>query len=346
MSFSTNQHGPQKAIALCVGDPSGIGPEITVKLLNQPEVWKTGPLWIVGSYRALEKAAQQCGLPLPSESDSLHYWDIPGLANTPAECGELAYQGILEAVMLVAHTVVSGIVTGPISKANLWAAGHRYGGHTELLETLSQAFFPEQAASAEMLFLYKQYRTILLTRHIPLREVSHRLTAQSAEQTIRTFAHCLKQGLDIQQPRLAIMGVNPHAEEIGGEEERHILRPAMEAINASGLAQCEGPFAADALMRGVSVEFPTYDGYVATYHDQGLIPVKLLGGLEAVNVTIGLPFLRTSVSHGMASDIVGQNKADARSLVASIEAFQQLAFKPKRPTTTPKAEPETQQPTR
>jgi 4-hydroxythreonine-4-phosphate dehydrogenase len=173
-----------------------------------------------------------------------------------------------------------------------------------------------------MLFVYQAFRMLLLTRHVPLRQVSQTLTVSAAVRSLDNLVRFLRNHQGIETPRIAMMGVNPHAGEIGGEEEREILLPAMAQIEERHQLTLPPPFPADALFRGFNLNQLPFDAYVAAYHDQGLIPFKLVAGFQAVNVTIGLPFIRTSVSHGTAPDIVGQGIADPSSLHEAV----QLAF--------------------
>ena len=159
-----------------------------------------------------------------------------------------------------------------------------------------------------MLFVYDRFRMLLLTRHVPLSRVAETLTQADVETAFQTLQTFLIMQMGITHPRIAVMGVNPHAGEIGGREEAEILIPVMTRLNVLGLAQFEGPFPADALFRGFDLATQPYDAYVAAYHDQGLIPFKLIAGYQAVNVTLGLPFIRTFCKswHGL---LILQDKA-------------------------------------
>jgi 4-hydroxythreonine-4-phosphate dehydrogenase len=300
-------------LALTIGDPTGIGPEITAKTLQQLTRFPDTKFVVLGAISALRQTAQQLGLTLP-EADQVTYHQIDAIS-----VGALAYQSLAQAVAMIAGDQADALVTGPIAKSNLAAAGLPYPGHTEILEELAQKFYPGSAAKSEMLFLYRQFRLLLLTRHLPLRDVPAALAQQGAvARPLKTLIQFLRQQ-GISEPKIALLGVNPHAGEIGGEEEDKLFKPVIKAVNAIGASQLAGPFAADGFFRGFSADAPGYDAVVAAYHDQGLIPFKLLAGYDAVNVTIGLPFLRTSVSHGTADSIVGQDKAMADSLLAAIQ---------------------------
>ncbi len=351
-----------KLLALTIGDPTGIGPEITVKALQRLNEFPDLSLTVIGSAAALEKAARDLELPLPQDglvppplrgklgegegnSPNLALDGAPPPLTLPSRGGEshrssenvvsriryhpieadlpgaVAYHAIDQAVRMIAEGKAEALVTGPISKRNLAAAGYAYPGHTEILETLARKYFNAPNAAAEMLFVHKKFRLLLLTRHVALKDVPAALAAPGAiARPLKTLIGFLRNRLKISEPRIALLGVNPHAGEIGGEEENNLYAPVMKAVNAIGNTRLEGPFPADAFFRGFDARNNDYDAVVAAYHDQGLIPFKILAGFEAVNVTIGLPFLRTSVGHGTADDIVGKGLADESSLIAALRA--------------------------
>lgn len=308
---------------LTVGDATGIGPELALEWLQNETPWRAGGL-IIAPKLAIEKACLTLGLSTLSletltEQKNLR-WLWQDDSTLPA--GQLAYNALETAVSLIAKAQASALVTGPISKANLWAAGLPYNGHTEILQMLANRHWPQadpcQSWQADMLFLYKRLRVMLLTRHVPLAQVSRLLEGASVERTARQMLSFLAAYEGLTQPKLAFLGVNPHAGEVGGLEEANLLQPLAERLLAEG-AVSEAPIlAADAAFRGLKAEHPPYDAYLAAYHDQGLIPVKALGGWQALNITVGLPFLRVSVSHGMAQDLVGTGKASCESLTAAI----------------------------
>jgi 4-hydroxythreonine-4-phosphate dehydrogenase len=300
---------------LTPGDPSGIGPEITVKVLARIDEFAPTRFVIVGSVKALEETAKQLKLSLP-RNDGVRYEAIED-----AKPGAVAYRSLEAAAKLIAAKEGDALVTGPISKRNLKTAGFDYPGHTEILETLARENFNVPNVRAEMLFVYKKFRLLLLTRHIALKDVPEAIAKPGAVAgPLKILIAFLRQRLNVPEPRIALLGVNPHAGEIGGEEESKIFAPVINAVNGIGNTQLLGPFAADGFFRDFDAENPGYDAVAAAYHDQGLIPFKLLAGYDAVNVTIGLPFLRTSVSHGTAEDIAGQGRARENSLVAAIRA--------------------------
>lgn len=300
-------------LALTIGDPTGIGPEITAKALARRAEFGDTQFTVIGSISALKESATQLGIPLP-EDDSVTYTDI-----TADKPGAVAHLAIEEAARLLAPKVVDALVTGPISKKNLAEAGYEAHGHTEILEKLARDLFKAPDARAEMLFVYKKLRLLLLTRHIALREVPEALAKQGAvAKPLKTLISFLRNRMKIDEIRIAMLSLNPHAGEVGGDEEKKYILPVIYAVNAIGGTHLGGPFAADAFFRDLKVDSPNYDAIVAPYHDQGLIPFKMLAGYGAVNVTIGLPFIRTSVSHGTAEDIVGKGIAREDSLIAAI----------------------------
>jgi 4-hydroxy-L-threonine phosphate dehydrogenase PdxA len=301
-----------------IGDPLGIGPELTAKWLQHPP--HNVVVHVFGDWAMVQTTAQALGLPLPSPSDTLHVYDTGTVLNNQSMSGRIAYDAIVQAVKWLANYCeqLAVLVTGPINKQRLWEAGVTYSGHTELLESLANQYWPPQKHyQADMWFEYQQFRMMLLSRHVPLHLVSSVLTVEGVYKALQAVVTHLQRYHGLAYPKVAVLGVNPHASEIDGTEERTILQPAITAINKAYGLSIAPPLPADAVFRGFNVIQPAYDAYVASYHDQGLIPMKLLGGLQAVNVTIGLPFIRTSVSHGTADDIVGLGVADLGSLQAA-----------------------------
>jgi 4-hydroxythreonine-4-phosphate dehydrogenase len=309
-------------LCLTVGDPTGIGPEITVKLLCSHAWPERVKLNIIGHIDSLHEVALSLGLLLPEADEELCYTNIVG--NPVQDAGNIAYQSIVEAVSQIHQGSAHGLVTGPISKANLQASGVAFSGHTEILEHLAWTQFQTQS-QADMLFVYQGFRLLLLTRHIPLSQVGGALKLNTVTQSLLNGVDFLKTHEGITSPRIAMLGVNPHAGEVGGDEELTVLKPAMAAIKTSQNVMFEGPFAADGFFRGFRMDEMTVDAIVSPYHDQGLIPFKMLAGLRAVNVTIGLPFIRTSVSHGTATDIAGRGIASEMSLICAVQQAAQYA---------------------
>jgi 4-hydroxythreonine-4-phosphate dehydrogenase len=286
------------AIAVTVGDPSGIGPEIAVKASQDPRVTAVCRPVIYGPHSPEDLAPYAAGLVDPLS-------------------GQRAYEEIVRAVQDASAGRVHAIATAPINKAAFAAAELPWRGHTDLLAHLCGV------DDAVMMFWSEPLRVVLATVHISLADVPAALTTGGLLHTIRVTAAAMPR-FGIPEPRLAVAGLNPHAGEDGllGFEERNCIAPAIDAARSEGL-NVSGPFPADTLF--VRASRGEFDVVIACYHDQGLIPVKLLAFGHAVNVTLGLPIIRTSVDHGTAFDIARQNKADPGSMVEAILLAARLA---------------------
>jgi len=288
-------------IAITVGDPAGIGPEIAIKTAADPRVTAVCTPVLYG----------------PS-SEALRSAFAPGAVSAAA--GRAAYEAILAAVADARTGRVAAIATGPVSKEAFAAAGLPWKGHTDLLAHLCGV------SEVAMLFHSPALRVVLATIHVALREVPGLLTRERLEGVIALTARELPR-FGWPRPRLGVAGLNPHAGEHGlmGTEDDEAIAPAVEACRARGI-DVAGPFPADTLfLRAVRGEF---DAIVACYHDQGLIPVKLVAFGTSVNVTLGLPIVRTSVDHGTAFDIAGRGVADPSSLVEAVLLAARLAGAP------------------
>jgi 4-hydroxythreonine-4-phosphate dehydrogenase len=279
-------------LAITLGDPRGIGPEIAATALQDPRVRASADFVIVGP-SGTEVA--------PDES--VGYW--PGAGAEVAVAGRLAGAAIERAAQLALRGEVQGIVTAPIDKAALLAGGHDYPGHTEMLAALT-------GARTAMMLASDRLRVVLATTHIPLRAVPDAVTAD----VITAAATITRAGLigwfGIAAPRLALCALNPHAGDGGrfGREDDEVLAPVARALDLAG------PYPADTVfVRALRGEF---DAVIAPYHDVGMTAIKVASFGQAVNVTLGLPFPRTSPDHGTALDIAGKGVADARSMVAAI----------------------------
>jgi 4-hydroxythreonine-4-phosphate dehydrogenase len=282
-------------IAITVGDPAGIGPEIARKALADPRVTGVCEPVLYG----------------PPEGSRF----APGQLS--ADAGRAAYDVIAAAVTDALAGRVDAIATAPINKEAFALAGLPWHGHTELLAHLTGT------SSVAMMFYAEVLRVVLATIHIPLADVPAALTREELERIVRLTARELPR-FGYARPRIAVTGLNPHAGERGvlGREELIVHEPALAACRAGGI-DVAGPFPADTVFaRAVRGEF---DVVVACYHDQGLIPIKLLAFGKAVNVTLGLPIIRTSVDHGTAFDIAGRGVADHGSLVEAIRLASRLA---------------------
>lgn len=321
---------PSQPTTLCltIGDPSGIGPEIAARFLaHQAALPDDGVmLRIFGDIANLVQTAESLRIDLP-EGHRFDYENIQHdrFSYERKDPGAVAYESIEAAVAEIHSDKAKALVTGPISKENLYMANVPFSGHTEILQHLARKLYG-QPYQSDMLFVYRQFRMLLLTRHVSLRKVSETLSIRGVDQSLSNLAEFFQAACKIQSPRLCVLGVNPHAGEIDGEEEERVIKPALKFVSEKYGFGIEPPVAADAAFRHFDINRLQYDAYVAAYHDQGLIPFKMVSGLNAVNVTIGLPFLRTSVSHGTAPDIVGQGIADPCSLIEAYKAACQFTL--------------------
>lgn len=297
-----------KPLAVTLGDPAGIGAEVILKALEEIDV----PVWLFGNRRYAEQSGR---IPPTARFVDVGDASVPlRFGEVMAEYGRNALHSIEHAVSAIERGECSALVTGPIHKQAIAAAGSPFPGHTELLA--ARAGLSRYAFDYAMYFDSPSIRTVLLSVHIPLREALESIDpaalAALARLTTREYAR-----LYGSSPRIAVAGVNPHAGEGGrfGDEEQTIRRGIDEA-RRDGI-DIEGPYPADTLFR--SAREGKYDVVMAIYHDQGLIPVKTLEFDRSVNVTLGLPYLRCSVDHGTAFDIAGRGIADARPMRYTIE---------------------------
>ena len=307
-------------LGLTAGDPAGIGPEVVLKALASPER-PAGPVVVYGAMAVLADRARRFGLALPQDLDA-RLVDVPldgpvELGRTSAAAGRAAAGSVLRAVADARAGHVQGLVTAPLNKESLHAAGHPWPGHTEMLA--EAAGTPDVA----MMFVGGGLRVALVTIHRPLRTVPDAVTGGELRRVAR-LVHRELPRFGVARPRIALCGLNPHAGEHGilGREEQEVLTPAVEALRREGI-DLSGPFPADSLF--VRARRGEFDAVIAGYHDQGLIPVKLAAFGHAVNVTLGLPFVRTSVDHGTGFDIVEKGVADATSLVEAMKVAVDLA---------------------
>ena len=282
-------------IAITVGDPAGIGPEIAARAAADPRVTAICETRLYG--------------PPPGASFP------PGVLSSAA--GLSAYDSIVRAVDDIRRGAADAMATAPINKEAWRLAGLPWSGHTDLLAHLTGA------ADVAMMFYSDALRVVLATIHIPLADVPAALTRESLDTTISLTAAALPR-FGVPSPRIAVAGLNPHAGEHGlfGREEEVALSPAIAACRSRGI-DVSGPYPADTLF--VRAHRGEFDVVVACYHDQGLIPVKLLAFGQAVNVTLGLPIIRTSVDHGTAFDIAGRGVADPESMIAAVLLAARLA---------------------
>ncbi len=347
MSSSTSTTQPEgrhtPPLALTMGDACGIGPETIVRAhalgAAQDCVVFGDAQWLARTARAMHFAPDS-SRPVVVELGSLTEWpDVPqgALAVVPvvrladdlpmgqvdARAGAAAFACIEAAARQALAGKVAAVVTAPIHKAALHAAGVHFPGHTEILQHLAGG------VPVRMMLANPQLKTVLVTVHMALRQAIDAVTTDAVLQTLRITHHAAR-AWGLERPRIAVAGLNPHAGEDGlfGDEEARVIAPAIAQARAEGI-DASGPYPPDTVFmraRHAPPEHPgAFDLVVAMYHDQGLIPVKYLGVEEGVNVTLGLPFVRTSPDHGTAFDIAGQDRADASSLIAAIRMARALA---------------------
>lgn len=309
-----------RKIAITTGDPNGIGAEITIKALNKlglnpDNIVLVSNRKILDFYGKLDKEYEIIEIPFNSKIK---------VGEVTKESGEFSFQSVKKACEIGAKA----IVTAPVAKNALYLAGHKYNGQTEIL----QKYLAHNGQLAEMLFLAEDFRVLLLTRHVALKDIN--LTKDVVVEKVLNLKDFFNQHFGIKNPRFALCGFNPHAGEDGilGQEEIEILIPAVNELRHKGI-NITKPLPADTLFVDAAREYlattfgekfettrPTYDCYIANYHDQGLIPIKTVAGDKTVNMTIGLDVIRTSPGHGTAFDIAGKNIADETGMIEAIKA--------------------------
>jgi 4-hydroxythreonine-4-phosphate dehydrogenase len=323
-----------KPVAVTFGDAAGIGPEIVVKTFADGAFMSEHPAFVVGDIGVLRRATAlwapslhvdaiagpEQHRPAPGALQVVNISDLPAelpWGQVSAAAGRAAFVAIRQAIEWANQRRIGAVCTAPIHKEALAAAGVPYPGHTEMLADLSSS------ADYGMMLANPQLRTLLVTVHCSLIEAVRKLTVALELRIIR-LAHRSLQGMGIAQPRIAVAGLNPHAGEGGlfGREDLAIIAPAVAQARAEGI-DVVGPLPGDTVF--MHARKGRYDIVVAQYHDQGLIPVKLLGVEDGVNVTVGLPFVRTSPDHGTAFDIAGRGVADPASLKTALATAHQLA---------------------
>lgn len=343
--------GPSRpVIAVTIGDPAGIGPEITARLFAGFEPSRSSAI-LVGAPGALTPWLDRAGAKAdrdyrvagdPAEAldlalgGSLRFVLLD--TGVGAECpvgrdseagGVHAGQAIKHACDLAKNWPVHGIVTAPISKKSLKLAKIPFPGHTEMLAHYLNA--PQK----QMMMVRGSLRVVPLTRHLPLCEVSDHVTEESLLTCVRVVAGALTDDFGVESPRIAVAGLNPHAGDGGvlGPEEQRVITPALARLRSEGV-EIDGPYSADALFTQAYRDFHAgierrgrYDTYISMYHDQGLVPFKMLSQRRGVNVTVGLPTVRTSVDHGVAYDVAGLGEAETDSLAEAYELAEELCIR-------------------
>ena len=314
-------------IAVSTGDPAGIGPEVTLKALSDPQVLPVGNWVVVGDAAVLRQAESQTGLALdklanvtlldPKRVDAT----APTQGKLSAAAGRAALLNVRTATELCLNGKADAMVTAPVNKEGVTLSGEKFTGHTEYIAALCGA------RDSRMLLVNDRLRVVHVSTHIPLRRACE-VDSDRIQRTIELGNQAVR-WLGIEHPRVAVCALNPHAGEGGlfGDEDTEIILHAVNTAQLLGI-QCSGPIPADTLfLRAVRGEF---DLVVAMYHDQGHIPMKLLDFEGTVNVSLGLPIVRTSVDHGTAFDIAGKNQANPSSMKAALKLAAKMALERRR----------------
>lgn len=331
---------PGLPLAVSVGEPAGIGAEIIAKAWLLRREKQLPPFYVVGDPAFLRSRLDRIGLAAPLEmtppesardvfADALPVFDLGHpVEDRPGELSGVTAAATIAAIETAVRHIrggqAAGIVTAPIQKSNLYAAGFKFPGHTEFLGELSLRLWPDAPHEPIMMLAGPELATVPVTVHIALRDVPRTLTGEMIVKTGRIVDREMKRKFGVARPRLAVAGVNPHAGEDGamGREDMEIVAPAVRQLRAEGV-DVRGPLPSDTLFHAAARK--TYDVVLAMYHDQALIPVKTIAFDETVNVTLGLPFVRTSPDHGTALDIAAQGVADPSSLIAALRMAGRMA---------------------
>ena len=324
----------QPLVAVTMGDAAGIGPEIIAKTFAEPDFTERNRAVVVGDMAILERAVKLLGLSLrinpvavpdegryePGTMDVIPASDLPHdlpFGKLDARAGAAAFEYVRRAIELSLDGSVVAIATAPLNKEAMHLGGHEYPGHTEILADLTGT------GDYAMMLVAEDLRVIHVSTHVALREAIERATPER-ELAVIHLAHDALKKLGVDEPRIAVAGLNPHAGENGlfGAEDAEKIRPAVERAREQGL-NASGPHPPDTVFS--QAKQGRFDIVVVQYHDQGHIPIKLLGFETGVNVTVGLPFFRTSVDHGTAFDIAGTGEADHSSMQAALDLARELS---------------------
>jgi len=325
--------GPtDKPLALTLGDPAGIGPDVTVLAFAARSREAIPPFVLIGDETVLAERAETLGLSVPiakiaAPADAVQIFPdalpvLPIAVSGPVVAGQpnleamdAVKRSIETAVALVQDGEARAVVTNPVSKSHLYRAGFAFPGHTEYLASLASG--DTTPLHPVMMLVAGPFKVVPTTIHIPLKDVERTLTRDLLAETIKITDRDLRRFFGYDRPRLAVSGLNPHAGEQGslGREEVEIIEPVIAEAQSQGL-DVSGPYPADTLFHEAARE--RYDAAICMYHDQALVPFKTLAFEEGVNVTLGLPFVRTSPDHGTAFDIAGTGKTNPRSLIEAL----------------------------
>ena len=335
-------------LGITIGDPGGIGPEITAKALNERKIFELARPVVVGDYRVMEEVLKFTGLKLTlnkvrqvRDARGNHgVLDILDLKNMPldrlrykkvtSEQGNASFEYVTKVIELAMERKIDGTVTGPINKAAIQAAGHHYAGHTEIYATLTGT------RDYSMMLTHGNFRITHVSTHVSLREACDRVKRDRVMRVIELTWEAL-QNFGVSRPRIGVAGLNPHCGEGGmfGHEDDEEILPAVESAHHKGY-DVEGPIPADTIFS--KMKGGMYDAVVVMYHDQGHIPMKFLGfeydektgqwgEMSGVNITLGLPIVRTSVDHGTAFGKAGEGRANPQSMIEAIQLGALLAKK-------------------
>ncbi|MCA9772313.1 MAG: 4-hydroxythreonine-4-phosphate dehydrogenase PdxA, partial [Myxococcales bacterium] len=323
--------------AVTMGDPAGVGPEVIVGALGRSDVRELARTVVLGDRRAMERAARVLGyrgeirsfeapVDVPEDFDGIALVEMTTLADDDIAYGKpsrAAGDAVVRYIRAATDGCLGGVfdamATAPITKKAMRDAGHPWPGHTEMLAEFTGS------DDYAMMLAGDRLRVVLVTIHEPIRRVADLVTREEVERKLRVTIRCLREWWGIERPRIAVMGLNPHAGEQGtiGDEDQRIVAPAVEAVRATEVVDVEGPLAADSAF--YFAQDGRYDAVLCMYHDQGLIPLKMLHFRDGINVTLGLPIIRTSVDHGTAYDLAGTGEADPASMVEAIRWAVRLA---------------------
>lgn len=310
------------SLAITLGDPRGIGPEVMLAAASRFRAERSDSrLHLVGPGASVGMATELGLLDTPNT----HYHTIDAGQEDDRAAGSTSVGALREAVGMARSGEVDGIVTGPVSKPALWAAGEQYPGQTEMLARWSDTDEVGMLMAAEETRLGGPLRVLLATTHVALREVPDRLTAERLVSQCLLLDRSLRAGWGLESPKIALCALNPHASDDGlfGSEEAEVLEPALERVRADGVS-IAGPIPADTVFsRTLRGEF---DAVVAPYHDVGMAAFKTVSFGTGVNVTLGLPFVRTSPDHGTAFDLVGSGRADHTSAYEAVRLAHRLCI--------------------
>ena len=339
-----SENRERNLIGITMGDPCGVGPEVILKALSSQETGSVADFVVIGCYKVLRDVADSLSMgkklqlsrldsiSLNADRDSINSINVLDLDNVSVQdaishkplpgSGRASVEYIMKGLDLAMEGEIDAIVTAPINKEAVKMAGFEFAGHTELLQDKTAA------ESVVMLMVGKGLRVSFVTTHLAVKDVSRFINQESVFSTIQTTATGLKQLFGIADPKIAVCGLNPHCSDGDrfGTEERDAIRPAIKRAQESGI-DCVGPLSSDTVFnKALNEEF---DVVVVQFHDQGTIPIKMHAFDSGVNITLGIPIIRTSPTHGTAFDIAGKDRANPGSMIAAIRTAVMMAEKQK-----------------